>query len=344
MVKKVIGLKKLGVSTNFNSFILLVIVGLLLTSCGPRTTNTILVQDLSQEKTESSPPVVLADKTNEALHNYPPIKKPEVMISNSETYQGDYFSIYVENTEEKDSVIVRWRPYNKIPNFYNYKEGKITYIPVNYRTIPGQYTCIVEVHREDEIIHERSFEVTVKKKDFITEYLVVTRQQQSLYSSSNLQDDSWKIVAARKTTAPEPLWQGTFIKPVEGRITSDFGDTRYINNVESSKHSGIDIGAKTGTPIKATNDGIIKMAQTLIVTGECVIIDHGLNLFSLYGHMHKIYVKEGDFVKKGDVIGEVGSTGFSTGPHLHWGISIGGIYISPWLFMEEDPLDRVSRY
>ncbi|MCR4442287.1 MAG: M23 family metallopeptidase [Peptococcaceae bacterium] len=126
--------------------------------------------------------------------------------------------------------------------------------------------------------------------------------------------------------------------PVEGKITTEFGLIRYINNVESGRHSGLDIAAGRGTPVKAANSGTINLARKLNVTGNTVIIDHGLKLYSTYCHMDKILVKEGEEVKKGQVIGQVGSTGFSTGPHLHWNISIGSTFVNPWLFLDKDPL------
>jgi murein DD-endopeptidase MepM/ murein hydrolase activator NlpD len=107
--------------------------------------------------------------------------------------------------------------------------------------------------------------------------------------------------------------------------------------VESERHSGLDISAPSGTDVFAANSGRINLAMTLTVTGNTIIIDHGMKLFSSYCHMSKLMVKEGELVKKGQLIGKVGSTGFSTGPHLHWGISSYKTYINPWLLLKNDP-------
>jgi murein DD-endopeptidase MepM/ murein hydrolase activator NlpD len=117
---------------------------------------------------------------------------------------------------------------------------------------------------------------------------------------------------------------------------------RYINKEESSRHSGLDLAAAKGTTVKAANNGIVRLSMLLKVTGNTVIIDHGCNVYSSYAHLDKLLVAEGDKVKKGDIIGEVGSTGFSTGPHLHWTTTIGKVYINPETLVEKDPLEFLN--
>lgn len=121
---------------------------------------------------------------------------------------------------------------------------------------------------------------------------------------------------------PSWLGQGSFRPPHQGAIAPNFGERRIYNNVPRSTHSGVDIAAPMGSPIKASNSGRVVLAYHLYYAGKTVIIDHGLGLFTFYCHFSKINVKDGDFVNKGDVVGLAGSTGRSTGPHLHWGVKV----------------------
>jgi murein DD-endopeptidase MepM/ murein hydrolase activator NlpD len=120
--------------------------------------------------------------------------------------------------------------------------------------------------------------------------------------------------------------------PVAGRLTTDFAEIRYVNNeLSSSRHSGIDLAAPSGTKIQAPNNGKVTLAASgLLSTGNTIVIDHGLGLFTSYYHLKTMNVKVGEFVKKSDIIGTVGSTGFSTGAHLHYGVSIYNTLVNPY--------------
>ena len=135
------------------------------------------------------------------------------------------------------------------------------------------------------------------------------------------------------------MWHGEFIQPVEGKITTEFGMRRFVNNAPTSyRHSGIDIAADKGTSVKAANSGKVILAQYLILIGNTVLIDHGYGIISWNYHMDSIAVKAGDNVIKGEIIGTVGSTGFSTGPHLHFAISVHDVFCNPWTFFKHEPV------
>jgi hypothetical protein len=128
----------------------------------------------------------------------------------------------------------------------------------------------------------------------------------------------------------EMMWQDPFIPPIEGVATSGFGSPRrYVRGGAVSHHQGTDIAAPEGTPIRAVNDGIVKVAGFYPIKGGLVVVDHGAEVSSLYFHQSSLDVEEGDRVRRGDVIGRVGSTGVSTGPHLHWEVRIGGLATDP---------------
>ena len=118
------------------------------------------------------------------------------------------------------------------------------------------------------------------------------------------------------------LYSSGFIRPVEGgRISGVFGSQRILNGIPKNIHNGLDIAAPKGTPVYAMTDGIVRLAaDTFYYSGNFILLDHGQGLSSVYLHLSKKDVKEGDLVKKGDTIGEIGQTGRSTGPHLHWGV------------------------
>ena len=115
------------------------------------------------------------------------------------------------------------------------------------------------------------------------------------------------------------------------------------NSPTSYRHNGLDIGHDEGAPIVATNNGRVLIADFLIETGNTIIIEHGYGLKSWHYHLSELYVKTGDMVKKGDVIGTVGSTGFSTGPHLHFSFTINDVWINPITILEHGvPLTGVE--
>lgn len=267
-----------------------------------------------------------------------PKKTPVLHLPLKEIFPGDFFIIQLENLGENDRVLVKSELFKEEPLFYPYQTGVLSLIGVNYRTNPAQYPLFIEVTRNNETVFQAQEELLINPKKFGTQYLQVTITQAAKRSESLWEKDSVLITKAKSFSQPHPLWEGVFLKPVEGRISTEFGLIRYINKVESGRHSGIDIAALEGTPVKAANNGIVNLAKPLNVTGNTVIIDHGLNLFSSYAHLQKYLVEEGQEVKKGDVIGLIGSTGFSTGPHLHWTVSLGSTFFNPWLLLEDHPL------
>ncbi len=129
-----------------------------------------------------------------------------------------------------------------------------------------------------------------------------------------------------------------FIRPVKsGRITSVFGSQRILNGVPKNPHNGLDIAAPTGTPVYATADGIVRLTgKNFFYNGNFVLLDHGQGLSSIYLHLSKIDVKGGKYVHKGEKIGEIGTTGRSTGPHLHWGVNWYGKRIDPASLLKLD--------
>jgi len=144
-----------------------------------------------------------------------------------------------------------------------------------------------------------------------------------------IREDSFYIKRARGIVSKDqfPL---CFKRPVSGEISSFFGSQRILNGVPKNPHGGIDISAKEGTPVAAAADGIVShVNEDSFYNGKLIIINHGYGISSTYAHLSKINVSEGQKVKQGDIIGLVGSTGRSTGPHLHFGVSWRNVYVDP---------------
>jgi murein DD-endopeptidase MepM/ murein hydrolase activator NlpD len=127
----------------------------------------------------------------------------------------------------------------------------------------------------------------------------------------------------------EPLWSVPFIRPVSGRVIGPFGRRSIINNRPRSPHTGVDLRAGSGTPVRASNHGRIVLSDEHYFTGRSVVMDHGGGVLSMYFHLEEVFVREGDMVERGAVIGLAGSTGRATGPHLHWGVRIHGQRVDP---------------
>ena len=143
--------------------------------------------------------------------------------------------------------------------------------------------------------------------------------------------------AARKKTQDIADWSVGFDWPVTGRISGVFGSQRILNGEPKRPHSGLDIAAAKGTPIRAPAPGIVRLAETgMYFEGGLVLLDHGHWLESAFLHMSEVDVKPGQRVEKGDIIGAVGATGRATGPHLHWSMKWRGELVDPQLLL--DPL------
>ncbi|HEX5284759.1 MAG TPA: M23 family metallopeptidase [Bryocella sp.] len=130
-------------------------------------------------------------------------------------------------------------------------------------------------------------------------------------------------------SALHPLWSGDFTKPVKAASTPTFGESRILNEEKTSLHTGTDFPAAEGTPVIVSNSGTVVLVRDLFYEGNTVIVDHGLGLFTVYLHMSRIDVHEGDKLDKGAKLGLSGASGRVTGPHLHLGVRWSGVWLDP---------------
>jgi murein DD-endopeptidase MepM/ murein hydrolase activator NlpD len=148
-------------------------------------------------------------------------------------------------------------------------------------------------------------------------------QQAQIAEGVKIKDDYLSRVT------PEREWDGTFAAPVEAETSDVFGSQRIFNGKAQRPHFGLDYRVHTGTPVAAMNDGTVLLARFLYFEGNCVVIDHGQGLLTLYFHLSEFKVKEGDQVRRGQIVGLSGGTGRATGPHLHVAVRWQGTYLDP---------------
>lgn len=178
--------------------------------------------------------------------------------------------------------------------------------------------------------------ITLAKRKYVIQRLKIAEKYVTPPSSElpRIEEEAERMKEARKKIGiiDTAFYASGFVRPVEGgRITSIFGSQRILNGVPKSPHNGIDFAVDEGTPVLAAADGIVTIAgNNFYYNGNFVLLDHGQGLNTVYLHMSKLNVQTGTKVKKGEIIGWVGSTGRATGPHLHWG--------AQWFTKRIDPM------
>ncbi len=196
---------------------------------------------------------------------------------------------------------------------------------------PGIYNVVIHLESSRSLKKDVSFKLAISGKTFPSKRIKVARRFTSPTSKDMKRIKTERELLGRIYSILTPNWlgDGRFIMPLEGGISGVFGERRVFNRGFVSRHRGIDIRSPEGTSIRASNSGEIVLSRDLYFSGNTVIINHGIGLFSIYCHMSKSIVREGAFVDKGKIIGYVGSTGRSTGPHLHWGLRLVDNYADP---------------
>ncbi|MGD8378641.1 MAG: peptidoglycan DD-metalloendopeptidase family protein [Gammaproteobacteria bacterium] len=198
------------------------------------------------------------------------------------------------------------------------------HIELKVRQAGAMHTVGVDVHRKNYAVQR----ITLKNKEMVNP----TAAQLKRIHKDRIRID--KALARWSDTAS--VHTG-FILPVHAPQSSDFGLRRFFNGEPRKPHSGLDLAAGMGEPIRAPARGIVEDTGNFYFDGNMVMIDHGQGLVTVYCHMSKMDVKPGDVVEQGQVIGNVGATGRVTGPHLHWGVSLNDTMVDPHLFLTEQP-------
>lgn len=242
-----------------------------------------------------------------------------IVLSNTKLQQGEILRLTAYHADNADRVSLVQSLYPDLV-WYKDKDTLRGYIPTNYNTKPGVYSFRFNDEKTGDI---SSKYVEVVARDFRVQHLKVDPNIESSTRTEEANAEYRKYFnPSRDISSPVKYYSEPFMLPVKGRVTTEFGETRTVNGAPTSyRHAGIDIAAPLNTQIIAANSGKVTLAMPLILTGNSVVIDHGEGLFSVYFHLEKLNVAQGDMVERGQLVGTVGSTGFSTGPHLHFTMS-----------------------
>lgn len=205
---------------------------------------------------------------------------------------------------------------------------------ISFETEPGTYT--LELKGESKINHaplsfSHPFPVGRANYPKIKVELAVEKKftEPSAEQVKQIDDDQKTKQEYLNRVTPDREWDGKFTAPAVAAISDVYGSQRIFNGKAQRPHYGLDFRVPTGTPVAAMNSGTVLLARFLYFEGNCVFLDHGQGLLTLYFHMSELKVKEGDTVKRGQEIGLSGGTGRATGPHLHVAVRWQGTYVDP---------------
>jgi murein DD-endopeptidase MepM/ murein hydrolase activator NlpD len=202
---------------------------------------------------------------------------------------------------------------------------------VSLETRPGSYALDLTgtTSRATQISFTRKMLVQAAKYPSIKVTVAKRFTEPSKAQLERIHQDSSVKQDVFQHTNPDREWSGKFLAPVVAPVSDVFGTRRTFNGKVQSMHQGLDYGVPTGTPISAANAGIVLLAGPLYFEGNCVVLDHGQGLLTLYLHLSEIKVKQGERIAAGQEIGLSGGTGRATGPHLHFAVRWQGVYLNP---------------
>jgi murein DD-endopeptidase MepM/ murein hydrolase activator NlpD len=243
--------------------------------------------------------------------------------------QGQAFRLSVPDEPGIQGVEILWQgktiPYSHVGTEW------IAVAGVDLETKAGSYKGDVKVTKNGSV-ENRPLTVTVRAVKFPSEQLKVADQyvQLSKENQDRANLEAKEIADIHSTITGSILWTQSFLAPIAGGTGSNFGKRRVFNGESRNPHNGADLRATTGTPIRSANRGKVVLAKDLFYTGNTVLVDHGLGIYTLYAHLSRIDVAKDAIVERGQVVGLAGATGRVTGPHLHWGARVQNARVDPF--------------
>ena len=210
--------------------------------------------------------------------------------------------------------------------------GQMTVVAIPLGTRPGPRTIRCEVATPGGWV---ALEITVTAHDYGVQKLTLPKKMVTPMRPETLariKRDRKLLHQVYASSGNQLLLARPVKPPLQAPLTSPFGRRRLLNGKPKAPHGGIDYKAKVGVPVPAAADGRVVLAENLYYSGNLVIIDHGLDIFTLYMHLSKFNCRAGERVSRGQIIGYSGRSGRVTGPHLHWGVKINGVFVDPLEF------------
>lgn len=260
----------------------------------------------------------------------PPPSPPSLKASSKSVVQGDTLALELTNVPDGETPIAETDL--SLTTFVKMGDGRwVAYTGIADSRDPGEYSIAVSFKDFTETIP-----ITVTKGQFNRQDLWIDTSSPSISEANS--DAAYKqyrdtIPPYYETADTEIYWDGKFFQPVNGRLSSEYGLLRYTNGgTTPRRHAGIDLACDEGTPIQSPAGGRVVYSDYLLNTGNTLVIEHGGGLKSYYFHLVKRNVAVDDRVEAGQILGEVGTTGYSTGPHLHFELRIGSQNLDPFKF------------
>ena len=247
--------------------------------------------------------------------------QPKIVLAPKRVGPGDIMTVTIKGAGPVEGTVL-----GKRLHFNEAKSSFKAIVGIDLNTEPGEYPLELTIKGK-----KLSRTVKITKKNYPVQRLTLPEGMVVL----SPENEERTAREQKRTAAIWPVdsirvWNAVFINPLPGKkIGTPFGVRRIINDIPKNSHSGVDITADEGEPVHAPNDGVVVLVDDQFYSGNSVVLDHGQGIYSMFFHLSKINVRYGQAVMKGDVIALVGSTGRSTGAHLHWGVRIQGAKVDP---------------
>ena len=256
---------------------------------------------------------------------------PEVVLSSDTAPQGGTILVSLVGNVTAGSVTFLGRTYELTKG----ARSIYTFVGVATEDSPGPATMTIGFTLGNGSRGSLAQEIVVEPTEWTTDEVTIPEAVLALLSPAITADETAQLAGVYAGLTREKLWDGGWLQPSGGPITTRFGEVRSYNGAPpSGHHSGADIGTPEGIEVVATNGGRIAMARQLRQRGNMVVVDHGGGLFSGYAHLASFAVAEGQPIARGQVLGYVGTSGLSTGAHLHWEMCAGGVLVDAIRFAD----------
>lgn len=255
----------------------------------------------------------------------------QMQLSAPETAQGTLLLVEVRSTNPVASIDGKWGErdvlfWKKDASANGSGEDVLrALLGVDLEKPAGKYSFSVDATLASGGHVSCVTSIAVEEGHFATENLTVKKQfvEPNPEQEARAKAEQQRLREIYDTVTPERLWDGPFRMPLVGDFKgSNFGKRRVLNGHPGSPHGGTDFPAPTGTPVHASQRGRVVLAEELFFSGNTVVVDHGLGIYTFYCHFSQIDAKVGEMVDAGTVLGKVGATGRVTGPHLHWALEV----------------------